>query len=86
MSEYFEKVLTYGAAPKLACNWIIGDLTRVTNESGKSLKEIDLSPEHLAALTKIIDSVKSAARLQKLFLRKCLLQQGLLRKLLKKKA
>ena len=65
MSEYFEKVLTYGAAPKLACNWIIGDLTRVMNESGKSLKEIDLSPEHLAALTKIIDSGEISSKIAK---------------------
>ena len=65
MSEYFEKVLTYGAAPKLACNWIIGDLTRVMNESGKSLKEIDLSPEHLAALTKIIDSGEISNKIAK---------------------
>ena len=34
LSEYFEKVLADGAVPKIACNWITGDLTRVMNESG----------------------------------------------------
>ncbi|MBC8258584.1 MAG: Asp-tRNA(Asn)/Glu-tRNA(Gln) amidotransferase subunit GatB [SAR324 cluster bacterium] len=65
MSEYFEKVLTHGAAPKLACNWIIGDLTRVMNESGKSLSEIGLLPEHLADLTKLIEKGEISSKIAK---------------------
>ena len=56
ISSYFEKILSYGASPKIACNWVIGELTRVMNESGKSLDEINLSPKHLADLTKFIES------------------------------
>ena len=65
VAEYFEKVLMYGASPKLACNWIIGDLTRTMNESGKSLKEIDLPPENLAALTKLIESGEISNKIAK---------------------
>jgi len=66
MSKYFEKVLVYGAVPKLACNWIIGDLLRVMNESGKSLKEIGLLPENLAELTKLIESGEISSKIAKI--------------------
>ena len=66
MSTYFEKVLAYGAVPKLACNWIIGDLLRVMNESGKSLKEIGLLPENLAELTKLIESGEISSKIAKI--------------------
>ena len=65
ISEYFEKVLAFEASPKLACNWIIGDLTRVMNESGKTLKDINLSPEHLADLTKFIESGEISSKIAK---------------------
>ena len=66
MSKYFEKVLVYGAVPKLACNWIIGDLLRVMNESGKSLKEIGLLPENLAELTKLLESGEISSKIAKI--------------------
>ena len=65
LSEYFEKVLADGAVPKIACNWITGDLTRVMNESGKSLKEINLSPENLADLTKLIEHGEIGSKIAK---------------------
>ncbi len=65
ISEYFEKVLALKASPKLACNWIIGDLTRVMNESGKTLKDINLSPEHLADLIKFIESGEISSKIAK---------------------
>ena len=65
ISEYFEKVLALEASPKLACNWIIGDLTHVMNESGKTLKDINLSPEHLADLTKFIESGEISSKIAK---------------------
>ena len=55
LSDFFEKVLSEGAVPKIACNWITGDLTRAMNESGKTLSEISLTPKDLADLTKLID-------------------------------
>ena len=65
ISEYFEKVLALEASPKLTCNWIIGDLTHVMNESGKTLKDINLSPEHLADLTKFIESGEISSKIAK---------------------
>ena len=65
LSEYFEKVLADGAVPKIACNWITGDLTRVMNESGKTLSEINLSPENLANLTILIDQGEISSKIAK---------------------
>ena len=66
LSEFFEKVLTDGAVPKIACNWITGDLTRVMNESGKTLSEINLSPENLANLTILIDKAEISSKIAKM--------------------
>ena len=65
LSEYFENVLADGAVPKIACNWITGDLTRVMNESGKTLIEINLSPENLANLTILIDQGEISSKIAK---------------------
>ena len=65
LSEYFEKVLADGAVPKIACNWITGDLTRVMNESGKTLIEINLSPKNLANLTILIDQGEISSKIAK---------------------
>jgi len=65
LSEYFEKVLEVGAVPKIACNWITGDLIRVMNESGKTLIEINLSAENLANLTNLIDQGEINSKIAK---------------------
>ena len=65
LSEYFEKVLDFGAVPKIACNWITGDLTRVMNESRKTISEINLSPKNLANLTILIDQGEISSKIAK---------------------
>ena len=65
LSEYFEKVLEIGAVPKIACNWITGELTRVMNESAKNLSKIKMSPENLANLTILIDQGEISSKIAK---------------------
>ncbi len=65
MSEYFEKIIENGASPKIACNWVIGDITRVVNESGKSIKELPLPPENIADLTKFIEKGEISSKIAK---------------------
>ena len=65
LSDFFEKVLSYGAIPKIACNWITGDLTRVMNESGKTLSEINLTPKNLSNLTRLIDQGEISSKIAK---------------------
>ncbi len=66
LSDFFEKVLSDGAVPKIACNWITGDLTRVMNESGKTLSEINLTPKNLANLTRLIDQGEISSKIAKI--------------------
>ena len=65
LSDFFEKVLSYGTVPKIACNWITGDLTRAMNESGKTLNEINLTPKNLADLTRLIDQGEISSKIAK---------------------
>ncbi|MDP6217032.1 MAG: Asp-tRNA(Asn)/Glu-tRNA(Gln) amidotransferase subunit GatB, partial [SAR324 cluster bacterium] len=65
ISAYFGKILSDGASPKISCNWVIGELTRVMNESGKSLHEIKITPENLADLTKLIESGEISNKIAK---------------------
>ena len=65
LSDFFEKVLSYGTVPKIACNWITGDLTRAMNESRKTLSEINLTPKNLADLTRLIDQGEISSKIAK---------------------
>ncbi len=46
------------ASPKGICNWILGDITRVMNETGKTIADTKLTPEKLAYLVECIESGK----------------------------
>jgi len=65
MADYFEKILEHGASPKITCNWIIGNLTKVLNESKKTIKELSLPPENLSDLTKFIENGEISSKIAK---------------------
>lgn len=46
------------ASPKAICNWILGDITRYQNDTGKALSETALSPQKLSYLIECIESGK----------------------------
>jgi aspartyl-tRNA(Asn)/glutamyl-tRNA(Gln) amidotransferase subunit B len=50
LAEYFETVARVTAKPKLAANWILGELTRELNNSGKTVDESLVTAEDLAEL------------------------------------
>jgi aspartyl-tRNA(Asn)/glutamyl-tRNA(Gln) amidotransferase subunit B len=54
LAEYFETVARITAKPKQAANWVLGELTRELNNSGKRIGECILTAEDLAQL---IDTV-----------------------------
>ncbi|MFN8374105.1 MAG: hypothetical protein U0694_14660 [Anaerolineae bacterium] len=59
VAHYFEQVLAAGAEPKSAANWMISSLFAVMNKAGferESIAEIKVTPQQLAALTKLVDS------------------------------
>ncbi|MFN0280299.1 MAG: Asp-tRNA(Asn)/Glu-tRNA(Gln) amidotransferase subunit GatB [Pyrinomonadaceae bacterium] len=56
LAEYFEKTARITANPKLSANWILGELTRELNNSGKSVCDSLLTAEDLAELIKTVES------------------------------
>lgn len=53
LADYFEKVVEFGAPPKVASNWIMGDITKELNDRG--IEEIPFAPEYLAKTIGLIE-------------------------------
>lgn len=59
LSEYFESaVKVYGGDPKKIANYLMNDVLRMLNESGKSAADTRLTPEYLADIVKMADAGK----------------------------
>ncbi len=57
-AEFFETVSRITANPKLSANWMLGELTRELNNSGKTIGESNVTAEDLAELIRTVDSGK----------------------------
>ena len=58
LATYFEDVVDKGATPKIAANWILGDILRILKEKKLESKDIAVLPEKLAELIKVIEDGK----------------------------
>jgi len=58
LADYYEKAAKLSNNPRVTANYILGELTRELNNSGKSAAESPVSPENLAELIKILDAGK----------------------------
>ncbi len=58
LAEYFETTARFTANPRLSANWILGELTREINNSGKPVNESLLTAEDLAELLKTVEAGK----------------------------
>jgi aspartyl-tRNA(Asn)/glutamyl-tRNA(Gln) amidotransferase subunit B len=63
LSDYYEAaVRAYGGSsldgdkPKRVSNWLMNDVLRMLNESGKTAGELALTPAYLAEIIKLVDS------------------------------
>lgn len=58
VAEYFEAVLAAGEkiAPKLAANWITGELFGLLNQAGVGLSSSGVSPQSLAGLLNLLEA------------------------------
>lgn len=57
LSDYFEAAVTaYGGDPKRVSNWLMNDVMRLLNESGKTAGELALTPAYLAEIIKLVDA------------------------------
>lgn len=58
LAKFFEEAVSYGAVPKIASNWILGDISKVLNERSISIDEFDITPKQLSDLIGEISSGK----------------------------
>ncbi len=55
-AAYFEEIIAAGKiVPKDAANWVLGAVSRVINETGKSIAEIGVSAEKMAKLIEMLE-------------------------------
>ena len=55
LADFFEAAVRAGAAPKAVSNWMMGELARALNASGRDISASPVSPERLAQLLALID-------------------------------
>ncbi|MDL2275224.1 Asp-tRNA(Asn)/Glu-tRNA(Gln) amidotransferase subunit GatB, partial [Desulfosarcina sp. OttesenSCG-928-G10] len=56
LSDYFEAVVARFDRPKLAANWIMGDLLGLLNAKGLEIEASPITPMHLAGLLELLDT------------------------------
>ena len=55
-AAYFEEIIAAGKiVPKDAANWVLGAISRVINETGKSIAEIGIPAAHMAKLIEMLE-------------------------------
>jgi aspartyl-tRNA(Asn)/glutamyl-tRNA(Gln) amidotransferase subunit B len=64
-SEYFETAAHVSGSPKMAANWVMGDLMGALKAEGKEITESPVSAEHLGELVKLIAGNQLSGKLAK---------------------
>jgi len=65
LAAYFEEILTAGAQPKAAANWVMGEVTRGLNDSGLDITACPVSPQRLAELLGLMDKGTISGKIAK---------------------
>ena len=55
LAEFFENCLSAGAQPKMAANWLMGEVTRGLNDAGLPITACPVTPLQLVELLQLID-------------------------------
>ncbi|MCI0182552.1 MAG: Asp-tRNA(Asn)/Glu-tRNA(Gln) amidotransferase subunit GatB [Acidibacillus sp.] len=75
LSEYFDGTASRVRDPKIASNWIMGDLLAYVKANSLEIEQIKVSPEQLAALIGLIDEGTISSKMAKDVL-KTMLESG----------
>ena len=65
MAEYFDAVVAEGADPKLAANWMMGDLSKNLNQEEKDIKESPVDAKRLGKMIKLIEKGTISSKIGK---------------------
>jgi aspartyl-tRNA(Asn)/glutamyl-tRNA(Gln) amidotransferase subunit B len=58
LATFFEKVVEFGIAPKMAVNWILGDILRILNDKKIESEDMTFEAEPFAKLLKVVEEGK----------------------------
>lgn len=65
LAEYFDAVIADGADPKLAANWIMGDLAKNLNAEGKTIEDSPVEAKRLGAMIVLISKGTISSKIAK---------------------
>jgi len=65
MSDFFEATVAAGADPKLAANWLMGDVSAYMNDKKVGLADLALTPAHLAQMIGLIQDETISSKIAK---------------------
>ena len=65
MSDFYEATVAKGADPKLASNWLMGEVNAYLNDKQIELADTALTPEHLATMIKLIKDGTISSKIAK---------------------
>jgi len=76
LADYFDRAVAASKNPQQSMNFVLGDLSRLANESGTSVPESPVTPEHLAELIALVDAKTINSKIAKELLERMWNGQG----------
>ncbi len=76
MADYFDAVIAEGTDPKIAANWITGDIAAYVNSNHLNYEKIPLKPIQLSEMIELIQSGKISGKIAKEILPELLKKGG----------
>ncbi len=65
LADYFDRVVELSGNPHQSSNFVLGDLSRLANETGVPVAESRVAPEHLAELIELVDGKRINSKIAK---------------------
>jgi aspartyl-tRNA(Asn)/glutamyl-tRNA(Gln) amidotransferase subunit B len=65
LADYFEEVARLSGKPKVAGNWVMGDVLRFLNEEKRDIKECPILPQSLAEMIVLIENSTISGKMAK---------------------
>ncbi len=65
MSDFFDQTVEYGADPKLASNWLMGEVSGYLNSEQVNIEETTLTPKALAEMIGLIEDETISSKIAK---------------------
>ncbi len=65
LADYYEAVVKLSAKPKIASNWVMGDVLRFLNEDKRDVRDCPVKPESLADMILLIENGTISGKIAK---------------------